>query len=47
MKSGKREFLAGMAGWGLVAGLPRAWAQSPFPTKPIRIGGAERGGRRR
>jgi tripartite-type tricarboxylate transporter receptor subunit TctC len=37
MKSGKREFLAGMAGWGLVAGLPRAWAQPSFPVKPIRI----------
>ena len=33
----RRVFLAGTAGWGLIAGLPGAWAQPAFPTKPIRI----------
>ena len=37
MKIGKRGFLAGTAGWWLTAGLPRAWAQASFPSKPIRI----------
>jgi tripartite-type tricarboxylate transporter receptor subunit TctC len=33
----RRVFLAGTAGWGLTAGLPRVWAQAAFPSKPIKI----------
>ena len=37
MRIDKRVFLAGTAlGW-LAAGLPRAWAQAWFPSKPIKI----------
>jgi tripartite-type tricarboxylate transporter receptor subunit TctC len=37
VKFDRRVFLAGTAGWGLTAGLPRVWAQAPFPSKPIKI----------
>lgn len=37
MKFDKRVFLAGSAGWWLTAGLPGAWAQASFPSKPIKI----------
>jgi tripartite-type tricarboxylate transporter receptor subunit TctC len=37
MRTDKRVFIAGAAGWWLAAALPRAWAQPSFPSKPIKI----------
>jgi tripartite-type tricarboxylate transporter receptor subunit TctC len=37
MNFDRRVFLAGTAGWGLAAGLPSAWAQAAFPSRPIKI----------
>jgi tripartite-type tricarboxylate transporter receptor subunit TctC len=37
MKFDRRVFIAGTAGWGLVAGMPGVWAQAAFPSKPIKI----------